>query len=300
MREVEIELFVALKGPDLVTLTAKNTLWHELGYKNTLIDLKREDRWAIRILATNPEEIARELVERTKVFVNPNRHTFRIGRERERRRGVYKVGVLISEVEDLEGRRALGTLWDTYGYKGKVMGVEYGVLWSMEIRASDKAEAERLAKEMTLTRSTKKGLLLNPYFQRFRIMWCEPPLIEGGLLSINISAKKGEKKRPIRGTWEVIKGHGLKGDAHCGPWHRQVSLLAAEAIEKMKEKGLNVGPGDFAENLTTTGVDLVSLPIGTEIRVGREVILRISQVGKECEDRCAIYYEVGDLSLIHI
>ncbi|MDI6703903.1 MAG: MOSC domain-containing protein [bacterium] len=117
---------------------------------------------------------------------------------------------------------------------------------------------------------------------------------EGRIISINISSKKGTKKQPVNGPWEVIKECGLKDDAHCGPWHRQVSLLALESIEQMKKCGLKVCPGDFGENLTISGINLVSLPIGTKIYVGKEVLLQVSQIGKECHTRCAIYYQAGD------
>ena len=116
---------------------------------------------------------------------------------------------------------------------------------------------------------------------------------KGRVLAVNISEKKGTKKTNIQSCL-IVKESGLKGDAHAGPWHRQVSLLANESIQKMKDKGLDVGYGDFAENLTTEGVDLVHLPIGTEIRIGDGVLLRVTQIGKECHDRCAIYYQAGD------
>lgn len=115
----------------------------------------------------------------------------------------------------------------------------------------------------------------------------------GKVLSVNISENKGTKKTNVR-SCALLKDSGLKGDAHAGPWHRQVSLLANESIEKMRAKGLNVGYGDFAENITTKGVDLVHLPIGTEIRIGNSVLLRVTQIGKECHTRCAIYYQAGD------
>jgi len=82
-------------------------------------------------------------------------------------------------------------------------------------------------------------------------------------------------------------------DAHGGDWHRMLSLLAMESIESMREKGLDVGPGDFAENITTRGIALASLPVGTRMRVG-EALVEITQIGKECHDRCAIYYQAGD------
>jgi len=116
---------------------------------------------------------------------------------------------------------------------------------------------------------------------------------KGKVLAVNISEKKGTKKTNIDAC-SVLKDFGLKDDAHGGPWHRQVSLLANESIEKMKAKGLKVGFGDFAENITTEGVDLVNLPIGTMIRIGDSVTLRVTQIGKECHARCAIYYQAGD------
>ena len=116
---------------------------------------------------------------------------------------------------------------------------------------------------------------------------------KGKVLAVNISKDKGTKKTNIQSCL-IVKESGLKGDAHAGPWHRQVSLLANESIQKMKSKGLNVGYGDFAENITTKGVDLVRLPVGAEIRIGDRVLLRVTQIGKECHERCAIYYQAGD------
>ncbi len=117
--------------------------------------------------------------------------------------------------------------------------------------------------------------------------------IRGKVLAVNISQEKGTKKRNV---WrcELLSDFGLKGDAHGGHWHRQVSLLANESIEKMRQKGLKPAYGDFAENITTEGIDLMSLPIGTTLRIGHEAILRMTQKGKECHDRCAIYYQMGD------
>jgi MOSC domain-containing protein YiiM len=115
----------------------------------------------------------------------------------------------------------------------------------------------------------------------------------GKILAVNISEEKGTKKTNIQ-SCALLKDFGLKGDAHAGPWHRQVSLLANESIEKMRAMGLNVGYGDFAENITTEGIDLVHLPIGTTIRIGDSVVLQVTQIGKECHERCAIYYQVGD------
>ena len=116
---------------------------------------------------------------------------------------------------------------------------------------------------------------------------------KGKVLAVNISDEKGTRKTNIQ-SCALLKDFGLKGDAHAGPWHRQVSLLANESIQKMRALGLKVGYGDFAENITTEGVDLVHLPVGTTMRIGDSVLLRVTQIGKECHERCAIYYQAGD------
>ncbi len=113
------------------------------------------------------------------------------------------------------------------------------------------------------------------------------------IIAVCTSAKKGERKSNV-GEALLLKNLGLENDAHAGFAHRQVSLLAEESIAKMIEKGLDVGPGDFAENLTTRGIDLVSLPVGTRLQAGNKAILRVTQIGKECHNRCAIYYQAGD------
>jgi MOSC domain-containing protein YiiM len=114
------------------------------------------------------------------------------------------------------------------------------------------------------------------------------------VVSVNISDRKGIRKKPVEEV--LLKAeYGIEGDAHASSeWHRQVSLLALESIDKMREMGLDVSPGDFAENITTEGIDLVSLPVGTKMQIGDEVIGEVSQIGKECHTRCAIYYQAGD------
>jgi molybdopterin adenylyltransferase len=113
------------------------------------------------------------------------------------------------------------------------------------------------------------------------------------VISVNVSKDKGEKKHNIEKCL-LIKDKGLKDDAHAGFMHRQVSLLARESIDKIKNMGIDVVPGDFAENLTTEGIDLPSLPIGTKLLVGNGIVLRVTQIGKECHARCAIFQQVGD------
>lgn len=115
----------------------------------------------------------------------------------------------------------------------------------------------------------------------------------GKIIAVSLSAKRGERKKEID-LGLLVKDQGLEGDGHAGFAHRQVSLLAMESIEKMRAKGCAVGPGDFAENLTTRGIDLTVLSTGTRLKAGPEAILRVTQIGKECHDRCVIYEQAGD------
>jgi MOSC domain-containing protein YiiM len=117
--------------------------------------------------------------------------------------------------------------------------------------------------------------------------------VSGKILAINVSEKKGEKKKSIS-SGMVLENLGLENDAHAESGLRQVSLLARESIEKIRAKGLDVQYGDFAENLTTEGIDLPALSVGTKLKVGNEVLLEVSQIGKICHHRCSIFYTVGD------
>jgi len=112
------------------------------------------------------------------------------------------------------------------------------------------------------------------------------------ILSINISDRKGEQKRPVEQA--VLRSeHGIEGDAHAGAWHRQVSLLADEDIRIMRGRGVEIRFGDFAENITTRDIDLPALPIGTRLHLG-EAILEVTQIGKECHHDCAIFAALGE------
>jgi molybdopterin adenylyltransferase len=114
------------------------------------------------------------------------------------------------------------------------------------------------------------------------------------IVAVSTSEKKGMKKTP-QARIVLKEGLGVEGDAHADDrTHRQVSLLATESIDKMKAKGFELAPGDFAENITTEGIDLCSMPIGARMRVGKEVVLEMTQIGKECHADCAIRKEVGD------
>jgi MOSC domain-containing protein YiiM len=115
----------------------------------------------------------------------------------------------------------------------------------------------------------------------------------GKIVAVCWSEHKRTSKKDIQ-EGVFIENYGLTDDAHASSeWHRQVSLMATESIKKMRDLGVDVGPGAFGENLTTEGIDLVSLPVGTEVRVGPEVVLEVSQIGKVCHTKCSIYYKVG-------
>lgn len=110
--------------------------------------------------------------------------------------------------------------------------------------------------------------------------------------AVCVSKEKGERKVPVPMV-ELVVGHGIEGDAHAGDWHRQVSLLASESIAKMRALGLDVSNGDFAENITTAGIELIALRVGDRLAIA-DALLEITQIGKECHSRCAIYHQAGD------
>ncbi len=113
------------------------------------------------------------------------------------------------------------------------------------------------------------------------------------IVSVAISKKKGTRKVVVD-EGVLVADHGLEDDAHAGQWHRQVSFLASESIEKARERGLDVVFGDFAENIATEGIDWPRVPVGTLIQLGDSALVEITQIGKECHNKCAIYYKAGD------
>ncbi len=113
------------------------------------------------------------------------------------------------------------------------------------------------------------------------------------IVSISLSKKKGTRKTSVEEVM-VVEEHGIEGDAHAGPWHRQVSFLAHESIEKARQGGLDVSFGDFAENFATEGIEWTKVPLGARLRLGESVLVEITQIGKECHRKCAIYYQAGD------
>jgi molybdopterin adenylyltransferase len=115
---------------------------------------------------------------------------------------------------------------------------------------------------------------------------------DGRVVSVNVSAEKGVQKQPVASV-TLVADHGIEGDAHAGPWHRQVSLLADESAEKMRAAGAEIGCGDFGENFTTDGLRVCDLPVGARMKVG-PALLEVTQIGKECHAHCAIYHKVGD------
>lgn len=114
----------------------------------------------------------------------------------------------------------------------------------------------------------------------------------GKIMAVCISEKKGTTKKNIN-ECELIEDYGLKNDAHAGKWHRQVSLLSHEKIEDFKAKGADVVQGDFGENIIVSGIDLVTLPVGT-ILTCKDIVLEVTQIGKECHSHCEIYQRMGE------
>lgn len=113
------------------------------------------------------------------------------------------------------------------------------------------------------------------------------------IVSIALSKKKGTRKTRVDKA-VLLKDHGISGDAHAGAWHRQVSFLAAESIAAVRENGLDVSFGDFAENIATEGIDWTRVALGTRLRIGSSAVVEITQIGKECHKKCAIFYQAGD------
>ena len=117
--------------------------------------------------------------------------------------------------------------------------------------------------------------------------------MKGKILAVCQSEKKGTVKSEI-GEGLLIENFGLKDDAHAGKWHRQISLLGVESIDKMQSKGFKIKYGDFAENLTIEGIVLHQLPLGTKLKVGENVLLEVTQIGKECHSDCEVRKKIGD------
>jgi MOSC domain-containing protein YiiM len=115
----------------------------------------------------------------------------------------------------------------------------------------------------------------------------------GKIAALSISVERGTDKTNVEEV-SVVAGRGIEGDAHAGDWDRQVSLLPLESVNRMRAKGLDVNPGAFAENVTTAGVSLAGLKIGDRILLGGKVELDVTQIGKECHDRCAIFEQAGE------
>jgi MOSC domain-containing protein YiiM len=116
--------------------------------------------------------------------------------------------------------------------------------------------------------------------------------MRGTVVAVCISEKKGTSKQNV-GRAVLRPDWGVEGDAHAGPWHRQVSLLAWESIERMRQHGLDVREGSFAENITTRGIELHTLPVGTRMRIGKTLV-EVTQIGKLCHTKCAVFRAVGD------
>ena len=112
------------------------------------------------------------------------------------------------------------------------------------------------------------------------------------VIAVNISEEKGVQKVEVAAV-ALRENYGIVGDAHAGDWHRQISLLSMESIAEVNNKGVKADPGDFAENLTVSGMDMTRLKIGDRLKIKDNIILEITQIGKECLHPCRIYYQMG-------
>lgn len=115
----------------------------------------------------------------------------------------------------------------------------------------------------------------------------------GEIVAVSVSEKRGMKKENVTSA-ELVENSGIKGDAHAGYENRQISLLAIESINKMQNDSINLNPGDFGENITTVGLNLLKLPVGSVLKIGKTAAVKITQKGKLCHSRCSIYDSVGD------
>ena len=118
-------------------------------------------------------------------------------------------------------------------------------------------------------------------------------ITRGKIRAISVSKERGTQKTNVPRA-DLRTDFGIVGDAHSGNWHRQVSLLELESINDVIEKGAKVAPGDFAENITTEGIDLGALKIGSKLKLGADIELEITQLGKKCHSRCEIFEQIGD------
>lgn len=177
---VDVELRVRLKIPDVTALTAKSALQRRLGHAEALADLERADYWRLSLEAQDEEAalaLGAELAEKTNLFVNPNKHTYSVSPAGCAKAGAreagstppFSINVLVTSPEDALGQSARAALQGRLGYAGRVLDVASGVLWTLTINANDEAEAERLARQMTVTERIDQGLLVNPHYQDFAI-----------------------------------------------------------------------------------------------------------------------------------
>ncbi|MFQ6131266.1 MAG: phosphoribosylformylglycinamidine synthase subunit PurS [Armatimonadota bacterium] len=171
---VDVELRVRLKVPDVTALTARNALQRRLGHGEALVDLERADYWRLGLEAQDEEaalELATELAEKTNLFVNPNKHTYRVRPLGSTAGGQassgppFRINVLVTSPEDPEGAAACAALRGRLGYGDRVVEVACGVLWTLTVNAGSLSEAERLAREMAITERIDRGLLVNPHYQ---------------------------------------------------------------------------------------------------------------------------------------
>ncbi|MGD9496824.1 MAG: hypothetical protein AB7Y46_11030 [Armatimonadota bacterium] len=173
---VSAELVVALKIPDVTALTAANAIRRRLGYEHTLKVLKRADYYRLELDLPDraaAERLVREIAENTNLFVNPNKHVYKVRFPEDRGAartgdGEYVVSVLVTNPDDSSGAQIAASLQSHHGYP-QVQGVETGVLWTLHLLADSQEQALAMAEDITVTRSQSKGILMNPHFQEYTL-----------------------------------------------------------------------------------------------------------------------------------
>jgi phosphoribosylformylglycinamidine (FGAM) synthase PurS component len=174
--DFDIKVFVRLKIPDVIAITAKNTLLRRMGYKDILFDLKREEYYQIKIEAKNEEEAkekVKEIVEKSNLFYNPNKHLYKLEignvKEKKKENGFYNVRVLVSFLEDGTSIMYKNALNKRLGYR-EVKDIKRGILWRLKIKADSYKDAKKIAEEIAVTKTKEKGLLANLHFQDYKII----------------------------------------------------------------------------------------------------------------------------------
>ncbi len=175
----KLELLVSLKIPDVTALTAASSIRRRLGYNEVLKELRRSDYYSLDLNTTDPQAaagLAQELAEKTNLFVNPNKHSYKVRSSQQhtggpsQQEGLWRVEVLVTDAEGAEADDIQQALTQRLGYSGKVSAVRRGILWTLLLTADSAEEARRIAEQITVTTARDQGVLVNPHFQAWKII----------------------------------------------------------------------------------------------------------------------------------